>query len=61
MNPKSSTERSLARNLRAARVLPPVTLDERHATRLARLLAIRGETYSAWVRRKIERERLPGV
>lgn len=47
------TERSLARNARAARILPPITLDRVHADSLTRILTRTGETAAAWVRRMI--------
>jgi len=51
--PRSANERSLARYARAARVLPPVTLDVEHARALDRILHRTGESYAAWVRRTI--------
>jgi hypothetical protein len=54
--PLTATERSVARNRRAGRVLPPITLDDDHARMLAGILADTGETVSAWVRRMIREQ-----
>jgi hypothetical protein len=54
--PLTATARSLARNRRAARVLPPVTLDDEHAQMLTEILADTGEKASAWVRRMIREQ-----
>lgn len=51
--PQSPTQRSLARNARAAKVLPTITLDRAHADRLSRILARTGESVAAFVRRAI--------
>lgn len=52
--PRSANERSLARYARAARVLPPVTLDAKRAAALKRILARSHESYAAWVRRHVD-------
>ncbi len=52
--PRTATERSRARNARAARVLPPVTVDAARARALAKILVRSKQSYSAWVRRQID-------
>lgn len=52
---RTASERSLARFARAARVLPPVTLDAGQAVALDRILTRTRESYAAWVRRHIEK------
>jgi len=52
--PRSASERSLARYERAARVLPPVTLDIERAAALERILGRTKESYASWVRRQID-------
>jgi hypothetical protein len=52
--PLTSTERSVARYARAAKVLPPVTLDASRAKALDKILARTGESYAAWIRRLID-------
>lgn len=52
--PMTSTERSVARYARAAKVLPPVPLDASRAKALARILARTKESYAAWIRRLID-------
>lgn len=54
--PRTANERSLARYARAARVLPPVTLDAKRAATLKRILARTHESYSAWVRRHVDED-----
>ena len=54
--PLTATQRSVARNRRAGRVLPPITLDDDHARMLAALLTDTGETAAAWVRRMIREQ-----
>lgn len=54
--PRTATERSRARNRRAGRVLPPITLDDTHAKLLVDILADTGETSAAWVRRMIREQ-----
>lgn len=54
--PLTPTARSLARNRRAARVLPPVTLDDDHTAMLADILADTGESAAAWVRRMVREQ-----
>jgi len=55
---RTATDRSLARNRRAGKVLAPVALDDADAKKLAKILAGSGETAAAWVRRMI-REHAP--
>jgi len=50
----TANERSVARYARAARVLPPVTLDAKRAAALKRILARTHESYAAWVRRHLD-------
>lgn len=57
---KTTTERSAARFRRAARVLPPITLDEQHDTMLRSVIAPTGEAVTDWVRRMI-REQFAGI
>lgn len=52
--PRTANERSRARYARAARVLPPVTLDVKRAAILKRILARTRESYAAWVRRHVD-------
>lgn len=52
--PKTASERSVARYARAARVLPPVTLDAARAATLGAILERTGESYAGWVRRQID-------
>lgn len=54
--PRTATDRSRARNQRAARVLPPITLDAEHARKLDAILARSGESTAAWVRRMIREQ-----
>lgn len=56
--PASPTERSAARNARAARILGGIALDAAHAGMLADIIADSGETAASWVRRMI-REHAP--
>lgn len=56
--PATPTERSAARNARAARILGGIALDDAHAGMLADIIADSGETAAAWVRRMI-REHAP--
>jgi len=51
---RTANERSIARYARAARVLPPVTLDTKRAAALKRILARTHESYAAWVRRHVD-------
>ena len=52
--PRTANERSRARYARAAKVLPPVTLDADRADALKRILARTHESYAAWVRRHVD-------
>jgi len=52
--PRTANERSRARYARAARTLPPVTLDIKRAAALKRILARTHESYAAWVRRHVD-------
>jgi hypothetical protein len=52
--PRTDTERSTARYARAAATIPPITLDEARAAKLASILSSTGETRAAWVRRMID-------
>lgn len=52
----TATERSRARNARAARIIAPITLDSERAGRLAAVLDRSGETTAAWVRRMIDEQ-----
>jgi hypothetical protein len=52
--PRTANERSLARYARAAKVLPPVTLDADQAAALKRILRCTGESYASWVRRHVD-------
>lgn len=58
MNPDALTPsaRSKARYRRAAKVIPPITLDEQHAGMLAKILAATGESAAVWVRRMIREQ-----
>jgi hypothetical protein len=47
------TERSQARNARAAFRTSPVTLDEEQKRQLSAVLTRTNETYAAWIRRVI--------
>lgn len=49
----TATERSKARNQRAARLMGGITLDREHNGLLDRILAATDETAAAWVRRMI--------
>lgn len=53
---KTSTQRSAARFRRAARVLPPITLDEQHDTMLRSVIEPTGEAVTEWVRRMIREQ-----
>lgn len=59
-NPKTTTQRSAARFRRAARVLPPITLDTKHATMLRSVIEPNCEAVTEWVRRMI-REQFAGL
>lgn len=50
---RTSTERSQARNARAARILGGIALDADHDRMLRAILARTGETAAAWIRRAI--------
>ena len=54
--PKTTTERSAARFRRAARVLPPITLDSNHDTMLRSVIEPTGEAVTEWVRRMIREQ-----
>lgn len=54
--PRTATERSRARNKRAARILGGITLDQEHDEALKMILAATGENTTEWIRRMI-RER----
>jgi len=54
--PKTTTQRSTARFRRAARVLPPITLDEQHDTMLRSVIEPTGEAVTEWVRRMIREQ-----
>lgn len=56
VKPATATQRSRARNQRAARILGGIALDAEHARKLDAILAHSGESAAAWVRRMI-RER----
>lgn len=56
--PRTATDRSVARNHRAERILGGIALDREHTHMLADILADSGETAAAWVRRMI-REQAP--
>lgn len=51
--PRTATDRSRARNARAARILGGIALSREQADALARILTRTGETAAAWVRRMI--------
>lgn len=51
--PRTATQRSRARNARAARILGGIALDAEHARKLDAILASTGESAAAWVRRAI--------
>ena len=50
---RSATDRSRARNARAARILGGIALDAEDARKLDRILAKTGESAAAWIRRMI--------
>lgn len=52
-DPQSATQRSRARNARAARILGGIALDADHDRMLRAILARTGETAAAWIRRAI--------
>lgn len=54
--PKTTTERSAARFRRAARVIPPITLDAEHDTMLRSVIEPTGEAVTEWVRRMIREQ-----
>jgi hypothetical protein len=57
--PQTATERSQARNRRAARILGGIALNTAQDEKLDSIMQARGMTAADWVREKIEREPLP--
>lgn len=55
----TATKRSATRRDRAARLLPVIALDQRHADKLTSLCEATGETATAAVRRLIMAAKLP--
>ncbi len=53
---KTPTQRSADRFRRAARVLPPITLDAEHETMLRSVIDPNCETVTEWVRRMIREQ-----
>lgn len=54
--PSTATQRSRARNQRAARILGGIALDADHDRKLSEILARTGESAAEWVRRMIREQ-----
>jgi len=55
--PRTATDRSRARNARAARIMGGIALDADDARKLDAILARTGESAAGWVRRMIREDR----